>query len=196
MPLSGYIALYGGSFNPPHMGHQMACVYLLEALGADGVWLVPSWSHPFGKTLAEFSQRIAMCERLARPLGDRVQVSSVEQELGGAGHTYDTIAHLQNTHPELHFSLAVGADIISESGQWHRWNDIEAMVPIIVIGRSGYEAQGYDDNISTLELPRVSSTEVRKRLSENKSVKGLVPLSVARYVEEHHLYGFGGENDG
>ena len=77
MMLHGHTAIYGGSFDPPHMGHQLACLYVLEALAAEAVWLMPCFVHPFGKALSSFEHRFAMCEKLARPL-PRVTVSAAE----------------------------------------------------------------------------------------------------------------------
>lgn len=64
------IALLGGSFNPPHVGHLMAAVYVRATLRAREVWLLPSFHHPFGKQLAPFEARVEMCEAMARDTGD------------------------------------------------------------------------------------------------------------------------------
>ncbi|MBI3178762.1 MAG: adenylyltransferase/cytidyltransferase family protein, partial [Deltaproteobacteria bacterium] len=130
MPLTGYTVVYGGSFNPPHMGHQMACLYVLEALAAESVWLVPSRVHPFGKPLAPVEARVEMCRRMARAFGERVKVSLIEAQGEVSGRTYDTLDRLRRDHPQRRFALAIGADLVAETAQWYRWRDIEAMVRV------------------------------------------------------------------
>lgn len=187
MSLAGRTVIYGGSFNPPHMSHQLACLYLLEALEAQAVWLVPAANHPFGKPLAPFADRVAMCRLIAAPLGSRVTVSEVEQQLGGLGRTYDTLMHLMQTHPDRRFALAVGADILREVHAWHRWSDIEAALPVVVLGRAGHP----HPRAMPVALPEVSSSMLRERLGHGESVEGYVPAAVARYLREHALYGVG-----
>jgi len=97
------------------MGHQMTCLYLLEALGAQAVWLMPVFRHPFNKELAPFAARVAMCEQLATPFGARVQVSLVESDPGMTGRTFDTLSALVVRHPERRFALAVGTDILRDT---------------------------------------------------------------------------------
>lgn len=183
MGLTGQTVIYGGSFNPPHMGHQMACLYLIEALGADEVWILPAWVHPFGKDLEDFEHRVQMCQRLAAPFGKRAQVSEVERELGGEGRTFDTLQHLIAAEPGRRFALAVGTDILGETQAWHRWDDIRKMVEIVVIGRQGFEAPA-----NGLTLPEVSSSEIRARVGRGEVIRGMVPTSVADYVAAHKLY--------
>jgi nicotinic acid mononucleotide adenylyltransferase len=75
------VALFGGSFNPPHAAHQLVALYVLETQPVDELWFVPTYAHPFGKQLATYEHRIAMCELAAAALGPRARVSQVEAEL-------------------------------------------------------------------------------------------------------------------
>ena len=184
MVSTGQTVIYGGSFNPPHMGHQMACLYLIEALGADQVWMLPAWVHPFGKVLEDFDHRVRMCRKLAAPLGERVRVSEVEREVGGGGRTFDTLQHLIAAEPDRRFALAVGTDILEETHAWHRWQDIQQMVEIVVIGR-----QGFGPPVGGgLTLPEVSSSEIRARVARGGPITGMVPTAVADHIATHQLY--------
>jgi nicotinate-nucleotide adenylyltransferase len=183
MRLSRRTVVYGGSFNPPHIGHQMACLYLLEALDAEEVWLLPAARHPFGKELAPFGHRRAMCLLLARPFDGRVSVTDLEAEAGATGRTYDSLVALQARSPDRRFALAVGSDIMQEIGQWYRWDEITALVPVAVIGRAGYPY-----GAAPIELPAVASGTIRRRLGEGQSVSGMVPQSISEYIEQHQLY--------
>lgn len=185
MHLCNHTVLLGGSFNPPHMGHHMACLYLLDALQSQEVWLVPVFCHPFGKTLETFEHRAAMCRMLTSTFGNRVQVSMVEKTRGLSGRTYDTVLHLQKQFPDRRFALAIGADILKETQSWYRFDDLKNVLPITILGRQGYAHP--DPNL--VQLPEISSSCVRKRLKQQKTIEGLVPARVAQYIVEQGLYG-------
>jgi nicotinate-nucleotide adenylyltransferase len=175
--------IYGGSFDPPHMSHQMTCLYLLECLGAAEIWIIPSATHPFGKKLTAFESRYHMCGLLAAPFGERVKVLRTEETLGGAGRTYDTVLHLRQSHPQRKFALAMGADIAADTPRWYRWDDLVALLPIVVVGRSGYPHPH-----TPLQLPALSSRQVRALAGAGTSLRGLVPHQVARYITAQGLY--------
>jgi len=185
MLLTGKTALFGGSFNPPHMGHQFACLYMLEGLGAQAVWLVPTFRHPFGKVLEAYEHRLQMCRLMARPFADRVVVDDVERRLGGDGRTIDLLTHLLAREPERQFHLVIGADVSKETASWHKWDEITKMVPVLIIGRGGIDAE----RSTPIALPSLSSTDVREKLRQHDDVSGLVPQSVFAYIQEHRLYG-------
>lgn len=184
------VALYGGSFNPPHVAHQMACLFVLETHEVDALWVIPTFRHPFNKELEQFEHRLRMCELAFAPLGPRVTVSRIEEELDRpASRTLETIEGLRARQAGVDFRLVVGADILAELDKWYRWDEIERLAPPIVIGRRGYP--GPDE----LELPEVSSTEVRARLSRGESALPLVPRAVMNYIAKHGLYRAAGTPD-
>ena len=176
------VAIFGGSFNPPHLAHQMAALYVLETAPVDELWMVPAFEHPFGKALAPFAHRLAMCERAAAALGPRVKVSAVERDLGERSRTLRTIRRLQAEFPAHGFSLVIGADLIPEVPTWYAGEELQRTVPFIVVGRTGFDVPG------TLALPRVSSTEVREALLAGRPVDGLVPRAVLHYIYGNNLY--------
>jgi nicotinate-nucleotide adenylyltransferase len=185
------VALFGGSFNPPHVAHQLVALYVLETQPVDELWFVPTYAHPFGKQLAAYEHRIAMCELAAAPLGPRARVSRAEAELAArpgfvASHTLDLAEMIAAEGHTLR--LVVGADILAEAEHWHRWDDLIARAPLIVIGRAGHPLP--PGSIATeVTMPEVSATRVRDLLACGSSdVTGLVPRSVLRYIAEHHLY--------
>ena len=108
------VALFGGSFNPPHVAHQLVALYVLETAPVDALWFVPAFEHAFGKPLAAFEDRLAMCELAAAALGPRAQVSDVERALGGRSLTLRTVRRLTELHPEHAFSLVIGSDLTGE----------------------------------------------------------------------------------
>src|SRR6266511_3514070 len=77
------VGIFGGSFNPPHVGHQMLGLYVLETAAIDELWFVPAFRHALGKPLEPFGHRLKMCERAVAALGARARVSDVEGVIGG-----------------------------------------------------------------------------------------------------------------
>ncbi len=185
-PPAREVALLGGSFNPPHVGHLMAAWYLLATEPVAEVWLLPSFRHPFGKPLAPFEDRVRMCELAAASIRG-AHVCAAEAELAGdplCGRTVRTLEHLRAKHPDRSFALAVGTDILPETPQWYRWDRIRELARVVVVGRQGH-AEGAEGRPL---LPEVSSTEVRARLARGEEVSRLVPRKVVAYIAERGLY--------
>jgi nicotinate-nucleotide adenylyltransferase len=179
------VALFGGSFNPPHVAHQLACAYVLAtARPAVGqVWMVPTFKHPFDKPLAPFGDRYEMCVRAARLFGGRVGVSRIEADLGGESYTLRTVQALKAQHPEHEFALVIGADLLAERERWHGWTTLRTLVDFIVVGRGGY-----GEGQAQVALPPVSSTEIRSRAARGEPIDSFVDATVADYITERGLY--------
>lgn len=172
------IAVYGGSFNPPHVAHAMVASWLLWTGLVDEVWLVPVFRHAFegwhNKSLASFEDRLVWCRAMAEDVGPRVRVSDVERHLAVPSYTIETLRALESAHPEHTFRLVVGADALPTLPKWRAWAEIEASFSPIIVGRAGYpEVPG------SLSFPALSSTEIRRRLEEGLSVEHLVTRRVA-----------------
>ena len=185
------VALFGGSFNPPHVAHQLVALYVLETQPVDELWFVPTYAHPFGKHLTAYEHRVAMCELAAAPLGPRARVSRAEAELAErpgfvASRTLDLVEYLAAQGHELR--LVIGTDILGDAAKWYRWDDVVARAPLIVVGRAGHALP--PGSIATeITMPEISATRVRDLLSQGASgVTGLVPREVLRYIAQHHLY--------
>jgi nicotinate-nucleotide adenylyltransferase len=179
------IALLGGSFNPPHVAHLMAAYWTLATQGVSEVWLLPSYVHPFGKDLAPFEDRVAMCELAARALRG-VGVCRAEEELRDdplVGKTARTLEHLHAKHPTHDFALVVGADVLPETDKWYRWDRVRELARIVVVGREGFPPVP-----GAPSLPAVSSTDIRARIARGEDVSGLVPRKVREYAEAKGLY--------
>jgi nicotinate-nucleotide adenylyltransferase len=181
------VALYGGSFNPPHVGHQMVALYVLETAPVDELWLLPAFEHALGKPLAPFADRLAMCELAAAALGPRVIVSDIERTLGAPSRTLRTIRRLRELHPAHEFSLVIGADLLAEVATWFGGAELQATVPFVVVGRAGTEGVAAQA-AGPVKMPAVSSTEVRRSIAAGQPVDGLVPWAVLDYIYRLGLY--------
>ncbi len=186
------IFVFGGSFNPPHIGHQAVCLWLLSAYAPKQVWVVPTYRHAFAKRLISFDHRFRMAELAMEVFREQVKVIDVERQLAQAGgnpeHTLEVLTALQRQHPTVSFRLVIGADILTETDRWYRWGEICKIAPPIVIGRVGYT--GGDE----FSPPDVSSAWIRKKLATGGRVS-LVSRAVMQYIEQHGLYNTSDTND-
>jgi nicotinate-nucleotide adenylyltransferase len=179
------VALLGGSFNPPHVGHLLAAHYVRATQGVDEVWFMPTFRHPFGKATAPFEHRVRMCELLCQDAAGWMKTSRVESEVGKDGRTVDTLEFLLARYPEHRFTLIIGSDILKDLPSWKDFERIQRMARVVVLYRAGYPA----DEAVGPPLALVSSTDIRDRLMRGELPSDLVPSAVLAYAREHHLYG-------
>jgi nicotinate-nucleotide adenylyltransferase len=179
------IAILGGSFNPPHVGHLMAAFYVHATRPIDEVWLIPAARHPFAKVLAPFEARVEMCEALAAESSGWLKVSRVEEQLGGEGWTVDTLEHLVATRPADRFTLVIGSDILPDLPKWRDFDRIRELAAVLVLHRAGYPAQ----EAVGPPMVEVSSSEIRSRLGAGQLPDGLVPRGALEVARKHRLYG-------
>jgi nicotinate-nucleotide adenylyltransferase len=179
------VGLFGGSFNPPHLGHLLAVTVALARFKLDRVLVVPTFQHPFAKSLAPYDARVEMCEAAMAWLPN-VEISRVEQELGGESRTLRTIEHLRAKHSSWGFRFIMGADLVVESSKWFGFERIMELAPPIVLGRVGVAYDGAPPAV----LPAVSSTDVRAMIGGGRwaEVEHLVPRGVLGYVRANGLY--------
>lgn len=170
-------AIFGGSFDPPHIGHVAICEWIFARELADEIFVVPCFIHPFGKHLTPFEDRYNMCLFAFGEMGPRVTVSKIERLMGGTSHTIRTIRHLIDGHPDRNFSLVTGGDIKAQAKAWLDFDQIRKLVPLIEIQRGPKSP-----------IPDVSATEVRRRISAGEPFVDLVPRPVAVYIVTHRLY--------
>jgi nicotinate-nucleotide adenylyltransferase len=189
------VGLFGGSFNPPHVGHVLSIAYALSAGLVERVVAVPVFAHALGKSLAPFPERLAMA-RLAFEWIPGVEVSDLEQELGSPSRTLRTIEALSSRHADWQLRLIVGSDILGELHQWHAYAQIERLAPPLILPRPGAPDPAGTAGAARI-LPDVSSTEVRAYLGAaaqgdadaDARLRQVVPASVLEFIRRQGLYG-------
>jgi len=183
--VSARLAVYGGSFDPPHVAHVLVAAWALTMGEVDAVMVLPTLQHALGKTAgASFEQRVVMCQHAFACLHS-VQVDPLEQALGAPSRTYNLLMALAERHPGAQLRLVIGADIVAELPRWYRFEDVTRIAPPLVVGRAGFSApEG-----TALVMPEVSSTRIRAAVAAGESVDAWVPASVRDYILEHGLYG-------
>lgn len=170
-------AVFGGSFNPPHVGHAMVAAWLRWTGQVDEVWFVPACEHAFGKSLAPWESRLAAVRALADVVngaGDSwAQVSDIELTLPRPSYTITTLDALRERHRDRQFRLVVGADVWAQLPMWREYERVIGEYAPIIVGRAGYpEVSGMPT------FPGVSSTDIRERIARGEDVSGLVPRVV------------------
>jgi nicotinate-nucleotide adenylyltransferase len=179
------VGIFGGSFNPPHLAHVLAAAVVLATNDVERLLVVPTFQHPFAKSLAPYEDRVTMCT-LAMGWLPTVEVSRVEQELGGESRTLRTVQHLHKTHPSWNLRLVMGADLLLESPKWFGFDAIAKIAPPLVLGRVGVDAKGAPPPV----LPDISSTDVRAKIQAQDwdALAHLVPHAVVAHVRARGLY--------
>jgi len=183
------VAIYGGSFDPPHVSHVLAAVYALKIGGFDQVLVVPVFQHAFHKQLSAFEHRTRLCELAFSGIAD-VVVSTVEQTLSTPSLTVVTLEHLTRQHPDWRMRLLVGSDVLGDTAKWHAFERVTELAPPYVVARPGYA----HPNAQAALLPDVSSTRIREALSNPSDpehaalLAANVPRQVLAYIAEHRLY--------
>lgn len=177
------VALLGGSFNPPHVGHLMAAQWVLASQPVDQLWLMPAFAHPFRKALLRFETRVQLCEAAIEGVPG-MAVTRLEAEVGRGGWTFETLEHLREVRPDIQPSLVVGSDLMFEKHKWNRFERVLELCTLIVVNRAGWPAPEAQGPV----LAEISSTEIRRRLAEGLPLEGWLPRGVARRIEAERLY--------
>lgn len=189
------LGLFGGTFDPPHVGHLALAEQARDQLGLDRVRFVPAGNPPHkqGRVRTPVAHRVAMT-RLAVRGNPAFEVSTLEARRPGFSFTVDTLRALHRRHPDTAFWLVLGADSLDDFPRWHDPGGILELAALAVAVRPGAGRR---------RLPRalarrvtwldnagldVSSSELRRRVRSGRSIRYLVPDAVAAYVRRRGLY--------
>jgi nicotinate-nucleotide adenylyltransferase len=193
------LGVLGGTFDPVHSGHVAVAEAAVECAELDEVVFVPAGNPPH-RPAAEASpqQRLEMC-RLAIADDPRFALSDIEVRRDGPSFTIDTLLALRGANPHAELFLILGWDAASQLRSWHRPDEVLALAPIVVVSRPGRGAPS-EPQLKTVGLdpqrvilcarptPAVSGSEIRRAIAGGRSISGMVPEAVERYIATHHLY--------
>jgi nicotinate-nucleotide adenylyltransferase len=190
-PASGResLGIFGGSFDPPHLGHVLCCVYARLVHALDRILVIPSGRHPFAKNFgASTEQRLEMT-RLAfadLPFCEVVdlEIQRLAAEPNRPSYMIDTVAEVLRRWPESSPRLIAGTDLRGQLEQWHRAGELLTIAPPAWVPRGGY----LPPNSNQLALPAWSSTKVRDILRAGESAEGIIPAQTLAFIREHGLY--------
>jgi nicotinate-nucleotide adenylyltransferase len=183
------VAVYGGSFDPPHVAHRLTADYVLSVGGFERVIVLPVHEHAFGKKLAPFEDRLELCRLCFEGLSG-VEVSALEAELPSPNYTERTLARLLERHPDYEPRLVIGSDVLADTASWHDFPAVARLAPPFVVTRAGHERP----ELGPAVLPDVSSSHVRELLrrrdepAARAELDWLVPKRVLETVRARRLY--------
>lgn len=187
------VGLFFGSFNPIHIGHLIIADHVAQYSDLSEVWLVVSPHNPLKKkaSLAKDHDRLHLVQ-LAIENNPRLKVSSIEFSLPKPSYTIDTLTYLREKYPDKEFCLIMGGDNLMSIEKWKNYEQLLREYAIYVYQRPGYNVIHEESlaHVTFLKAPLldISSTMVRERLEQGKSIRYLVPDKVCDYIEGSNMY--------
>ncbi|AWM37458.1 Nicotinate-nucleotide adenylyltransferase [Gemmata obscuriglobus] len=196
------IGIFGGTFDPVHMGHLILAEQCRAQAGLDQVWFVPSYAPPHkAKDITRFEQRCEMIE-LAIAGHPAFQVNRIEKELPPPSFTANTLTELHTRHPGNEFFLLMGSDCLPDLPGWYEPRQVVERAGLVVVPRPGVmlwtaarlaQAMGVPESAVRLQfvacpMIEIASRELRRAITDGMSIRYLVPRSVEEYARERKLY--------
>jgi nicotinate-nucleotide adenylyltransferase len=198
------VGIFGGTFDPVHLGHLMVAEQCREQGRLDQVWFVPAPRppHKLDRAVSPFGQRVEMLA-LAIAGNPAFRIDEIEKERTGPSYTADTLQLFHQRQPELDLSLLIGSDCLPDLPRWHQPEQIVERAALLVVARPGWPILSVEELRDSLNLggevplrmqvvpvPLIdlSSTDLRRRAGAGHSLRYLVPRAVECYVQEKRLY--------
>lgn len=193
--------IFGGSFNPIHYGHLMICEYIKEEMGLDKVIFIPTGNPPHKELELSAKDRYEMVRLAISPNPD-FEISDIETTRVKKSYTVDTIRELKKIYKEEKLYFLIGLDSLFQLKTWMKIGDLSQEIEFVVALRPGYldreevnkeidflrENFGTKINLINTPLYEISSTDLRDRIREGKSLRYLIPKKVLDYIEESGFY--------
>lgn len=193
--------IFGGSFNPIHYGHLMICEYIKGEMGLDKVIFIPTGNPPHKEIGVSAEDRYEMV-RLAISSNPDFEISDIETTRLNLSYTVDTIRELKKIYKEEKLYFLIGLDSLFQLKTWKKIGDLSQEIEFVVALRPGYidkeeinneidflrENFGTRINLIKTPLYEISSTDLRDRIHEGKSLRYLIPKKVLDYIEESGFY--------
>ncbi|MBI2029006.1 nicotinate (nicotinamide) nucleotide adenylyltransferase [Candidatus Gottesmanbacteria bacterium] len=189
--MSMNIAILGGRFDPPHLGHLWVARQVLErGPEISEVWFMPTYIHPWKVSEADSRDRLFMLKSFEDV---KIKVSSLEVEKGGTSYTVETVDLLKQGNPNDKFYWIVGSDAISDFSKWRSAQKLALKIPFLVFPRSGYPVKLLPVgmkliNGDNLIQTNLSSSFIRERIKMNLSINGFVSSEVEEFIKRKNLY--------
>ena len=186
------LGVYGGTFDPVHLGHLLFARDALEQLRLDAVLFVPCGQSPFKtrKPHATDTQRVAML-RLALKGNSHFWLTRCELDRPAPSYAYDTALEIREAFPRGKLFWLIGADQLADLDKWHRAADLRRLVTFVLLPRGETGVKTPSGTVLSLPQPRrvdISATEIRHRVKSRLPIDHLVPAPIAAYIKRHGLY--------
>ena len=189
------ICLFGGTFDPPHIGHLLLAQTIFEEESFDKVLFIPAYQPPHKSNISPVEDRLNML-KLAIKENPNFEISEIELKRRGVSYTIDTIrslkSKLKTNGEQLHY--LIGSDCLLDFHNWREPKSILEECQVVVAIRPGFRPSDIPawilHKIHFANIPRfeISSTNIRKRWVENKTIRYMVTLPVWEFIDQHKLY--------
>ena len=195
-PMVGRIGVFGGTFDPIHVGHLVAAVNCRHALGLDRVILMVAnepWQKVGARQLSPALDRLALVEACVEDV-EGLEAGRMEIDRGGLSYTVDTLLALTLADPTSQLFLIVGWDVASSLETWERWEDLRELATLVVVNRPGstppvsLSASGW--RVESVGVPNleISSTDLRQRALHGRPLEYLIPAGGVELIRARGLY--------
>ncbi len=206
------IGFMGGTFDPVHNGHIRVAIEVKEQMDLEWVEFIPAPNPPHKLTqkILDFKRRVYFLEKSIQGC-EFLKINTLEAKREGPSYTFFTLKELSKVYPDCERFFIIGCDEVTHLNKWYRWNDLINLANFIVVGREGYSVgklQGFlernfsvaqkkgdflwdigKNNIYYLEIPHldISSSRIKRKILEKKSIKGLVADCIIQEVITDYL---------
>lgn len=194
------VGIIGGTFDPIHMGHLIIAETARETYGLDEVLFIPSGLSYMKSNVLDKKTRVTMTG-IAIESNPHFALSTIEVDRDGNSYSYETIAELKKHHPNTEYYFIVGADSLFDMEKWKHPEKIFSECIVLAATRSGsteeefraqmqYLTEQYGADIRLIPTASldISSTDIRKKVTEGRSIQYLVPFKVKEYIEKNNIY--------
>lgn len=199
------VGILGGAFDPPHMGHLILAQACLESADLEEIWWLPSAHSPHkpANLISSWEHRVSMV-KLAIVGNASFRVETIESTLPGPNFTYQTLSALKAQHPDHQFHLILGEDSLVDLPQWREPKKVIEQAALVVYPRRGNSVWNEEEwrarlglgagerpeliRVSDVPLVDIASRDLRKRVSQGKSIRYQVPRAVEVYLRQNALY--------
>ncbi len=187
------IGIFGGTFNPIHIGHLIVAEEVRQKLKLDKVFFIPTFNPPHKKRFAPYQERLLMVKMSIKD-NPYFEISEIEKERGGKSFTIDTLRELKRFYPKDNLFLIIGTDQFLELSNWEKPDELFKLAKICVMRRAGVKfneaRQRKFPRALVLDVTQVeiSGKEIRRRIKSGISVRYLLPEKVYQYILKNRLY--------
>ena len=202
------LGIFGGAFDPVHKGHTQSLKFINDLKIVDEVYVIPNFASPHDKDIrSSGSHRLKMLEMAFNEF-ENIKINEFELNNKKKSYSYETLNSFKQLFPDRHFSLIIGLDSLHSFTTWKNWEEILSLCSLLVLGRTLNKNKKLDKALEsriTLDIDdffsehgkifrlgndfiNVSSSEIRKKIKNDESLKGLLDQNVQEYIQDMSLY--------
>lgn len=190
------IGIFGGTFNPIHNGHLLVAEYIREHLNLEKIIFIPSGDSPLKPNIkVKKENRFEMVERSIRS-NEYFSISDIEMKREGKSYTINTIKEIKNKYPNDNFYFLIGQDAIIDLDKWYKFEELISIITFVIVTRDEDKKKisnkflPYNPKFIFVNSPNIeiSSTEIRNRVKNGKSIRYMVSDNILEYIYNKGLY--------